>query len=105
MTHHRRGLRRLLKDDQLSASVENEWQSANGLSAKRKAMLGYSVKLTQSPNAIVEADVVKLRDAGFSDVDVLHIAEVVGYYAYVNRIADGLGVALEADADANPESE
>jgi hypothetical protein len=25
----------------------------------------------------------------------LDIAEVVGYYAYVNRIADGLGVAIE----------
>ena len=27
------------------------------------------------------------------------IAEVVGYYAYVNRIADGLGVQLEDDAE------
>jgi len=26
---------------------------------------------------------------------VLQLAEVVAYYAYVNRIADGLGVALE----------
>jgi len=34
---------------------------------------------------------------GLSDTDVLHVAEVVGYYAYVNRIADGLGVELEAE--------
>ncbi|HEY3022833.1 MAG TPA: peroxidase-related enzyme, partial [Actinomycetota bacterium] len=32
---------------------------------------------------------------GFSDADVLHIAEVTAYYAFVNRIADGLGVELE----------
>ena len=26
---------------------------------------------------------------------ILHVAEVTAYYAYVNRIADGLGVELE----------
>ena len=31
----------------------------------------------------------------FEDADILAIAEVVGYYAFVNRIADGLGVPLE----------
>ena len=36
-----------------------------------------------------------LRSAGFSDRDVLDICEVVSYYAYANRIADGLGITLE----------
>ena len=44
---------------------------------------------------MVRADVESLRAAGFSDADILAIAEVVGYFAYVNRIADGLGVRLE----------
>lgn len=58
-------------------------------------MLGYSIKLTHTPGQMVRADVDVLRTAGFSDRDILDIAEVVGYYAYVNRIADGLGVELE----------
>ncbi len=58
-------------------------------------MLNYAVKLTRTPAEVVENDVQQLRTAGFSDVDILHIAEVVAYYAYVNRIADGLGVELE----------
>ncbi|MFL3002577.1 MAG: hypothetical protein ACJZ4L_02610 [Candidatus Poriferisodalaceae bacterium] len=37
----------------------------------------------------------ELRGAGFSDRDVLDIAEVTAYYAYANRIADGLGVPVE----------
>jgi uncharacterized protein YciW len=45
------------------------------------------------------ADVEALRDAGFRDADVLAIAEVTAYYAYVNRIADGLGVTLEDEND------
>lgn len=48
---------------------------------------------------MARADVEALRDAGLSDTDVLHVAEVVGYYAYVNRIADGLGVELEAPGE------
>lgn len=94
MTHHRRGLRRLLKDDDLLAAVEADWRNAP-LSAARAAMLNYSVKLTRTPGKMVEADVTALRDAGFSDRDVLDIAEVVAYYAYANRIADGLGLKTE----------
>jgi uncharacterized peroxidase-related enzyme len=59
-------------------------------------MLEYAEKLTRSPQATVEADVERLRSAGFSDRDILDICEVVAYYAYVNRIADGLGVQLES---------
>jgi uncharacterized protein YciW len=39
--------------------------------------------------------VARLRAVGFSDTDILHIAEVVAYFAYANRIADGLGIPLE----------
>jgi uncharacterized peroxidase-related enzyme len=58
-------------------------------------MLDYADKLTRTPAAVKPEDVEALRRAGFSDADILHIAEVVAYYAYVNRIADGLGVELE----------
>lgn len=44
-------------------------------------------------------DVDSLRAQGLSDQDVLHLAEVVGYYAYANRIADGLGVLVEDEGD------
>lgn len=58
-------------------------------------MLRYAVKLTQSPGAMVEDDIATLRSVGFSDLDILHIAEVVAYFAYANRISDGLGIPLE----------
>jgi uncharacterized peroxidase-related enzyme len=92
--HHRRGLRRLLKDDELAARIEADFETA-GVSDKRLAMLRYGLKLTQTPGAMERADVQSLRDNGFTDTDILHIAEVVGYFAYANRIADGLGIPLE----------
>ena len=58
-------------------------------------MLAYAVKLTQAPGEMAASDVESLRAAGFSDRDVLDIAEVTAYYAYANRIADGLGVDPE----------
>ena len=58
-------------------------------------MLDYAEKLTRTPAAVRREDVEALRQVGFSDAGVLHIAEVTAYYAFVNRIADGLGVELE----------
>ncbi len=65
-------------------------------------MLAYVEKLTLRPWAMVEADVAALRQAAFSDAAILDINQVTGYYAFVNRLADGLGVELEpywADGD------
>lgn len=58
-------------------------------------MLGYAVKLTQTPGAMEQGDLAPLRAAGFSDRDILDITEVVAYYAYANRMADGLGIDIE----------
>lgn len=76
-------------------AVEADWREAE-LSDRRVAMLTYAVKLTVSPAEMVEADVEQLRAAGFTDRDVLDIAEVTAYYAYANRIADGLGIETES---------
>ena len=62
-------------------------------------MLRFGEKLTRTPGEMSEIDVARLRDVGFSDVDILHIVEVVSYYAYANRIADGLGIPLESWID------
>ena len=58
-------------------------------------MLTFSVKLTNEPRNMEITDIKKLHEVGFSDRDILDIVEVTAYYAYVNRLADGLGVAIE----------
>lgn len=60
-----------------------------------RAMLDYAAKLTREPWAMQRADVEALTAAGFSEAAILDINQVTGYYAYVNRLADGLGVELE----------
>lgn len=58
-------------------------------------MLAYAVKLTRDPGGMTADDVETLRRAGFDDPATLDICQVTAYYAYVNRLADGLGVELE----------
>ncbi len=60
-------------------------------------MLDYAEQLTLRPGSVTRADVDALVQVGFTDADVLAICEVTAYYAYVNRIADGLGVEIETD--------
>jgi len=67
-----------------------------------RAMLDYAVKLTDSPGAMTQEDVDRLRTNGFDDVAIHDLATVTGYFAFVNRIADGLGVELEADSPSPP---
>lgn len=59
-------------------------------------MLTYAAKLTKTPAEMTGADVERLRAAGFSDAAILDICQVTAYFAFVNRIADGLGIELEA---------
>ncbi len=59
------------------------------------ALLRFAINLTKTPGAMNDTDVDALRSASFSDRDILDIVEVVGYYAYAYRIADGLGIETE----------
>lgn len=60
-----------------------------------RVMLDYAAKLTLTPWEMEEADVERLRTAGFNDTAILDLVQITGYYAFVNRLADGLGVELE----------
>lgn len=67
------------------------------LDAPTRALLDYAVKLTRTPGEMSRSDVEALRAAGLSDRAIHDAAQVAGYFNYINRIADGLGVELESD--------
>jgi uncharacterized peroxidase-related enzyme len=62
---------------------------------REQAILPWALKLTHTPSAMKQDDLTPLRSAGLDDEQILEVAHVVGYYAYVNRIVDALGVELE----------
>ena len=95
MTHHGAGLRQLTGDEAPVEALAEDHGRAD-LSEADRAMLDYAVKLTRDPSSMTEEDVEALRRAGFDDTAILDVCQVTAYYNYVNRIADGLGVELEA---------
>jgi len=78
----------------LVEQLKTGWRQAD-LNDADRAMLTYADKLTREPWTMCEEDVIALRNAGFDDAGILDINQVTSYYAYVNRLADGLGVELE----------
>lgn len=94
MTHHGEALRRLVKNDVLVAQLKKDYTQAS-LSPADQALLDYVVKLTLTPSEVANDDVQALRDADFGDRAILDIAQVAAYFAFVNRISEGLGVELE----------
>jgi uncharacterized peroxidase-related enzyme len=67
------------------------------LSPRERAILDYAAKLTLEPAAMRSTDLEPMREQGLSDRDILDANLVTAYYAYVNRIADGLGVSVEGE--------
>jgi uncharacterized peroxidase-related enzyme len=83
--------------DQLLSALSSDYTTAD-LSPADQAMLDYAVKLTQTPSLITEADIAALRAVSFDDRAIHDICAITAYFAFVNRIADGLGVELEGNS-------
>jgi uncharacterized protein YciW len=53
---------------------------------------------------MVEKDWQPLRDLGFNDRACLEVAHIVGIFNYFTRLADGLGLLIDAATRAASES-
>lgn len=73
-----------------------------GLTARESALIRYADQLTLAPATVRAEDVEALRAAGLDDRGIHDACAVVAYFAFVNRIADGLGVELEATPPPGP---
>ena len=57
----------------------------------------YARQLTRDAAGMSEAIVVQLRDAGYSDGEILEINQVSAYFGYANRTVLGLGCSTKGD--------
>ncbi len=100
--HHGEGLRRLLAlsgaqaddSDSLIRALSEDYTTAR-VSKAELAMLDYAAKLTLTPGDVIVSDVNVLKAHEFDDRAIHDICAITAYFAFVNRIADGLGVDLE----------
>ncbi|HLG42722.1 MAG TPA: peroxidase [Planctomycetota bacterium] len=94
MDHHSRSFRRAGGRVEWIDGLRTDHRSL-ALPLRELAMLDYAAKLTREPGAMRREDVDRLRQAGLSDREILDLVMVVGYFAFANRLVDGLGVELE----------
>jgi uncharacterized peroxidase-related enzyme len=74
-------------------------RDAADLTVRQRAIVIYAVKLTLFPGDMTSSDLDDMRSCGLTDRDVLDVNQVTAYFAYVNRVADGLGVATDDYAE------
>lgn len=74
-----------------------------GLSPPQVAMLDYAVQISRDASRITEADVQRLRSAGFSDLNIADIALAASFRAFLSRYFDAVGARAEpCFLDADP---
>ena len=71
-----------------------DWRTA-GVDAPTAALLDYAEKLTEEPATVGPEDIEGLRSHGFGDEAISSATQVIAYFNYINRIAEGLGVPHE----------
>ncbi len=74
--------------------IKTDWRRA-GLDPAGEALLAFAEKLTLRPSEMSPGDLELLRAQGFSDTAIHDAVQVISYFNYINRVADGLGVDLE----------
>jgi len=71
-----------------------DWRSA-GLDDATMALLYFAERLTDDCASVDADDVARLRQHGYDDRAISSCVQVVAYFNYINRIAEGLGVGKE----------
>jgi uncharacterized peroxidase-related enzyme len=100
VAHHAEGLKKHSADENDAAQIIEALKHGkpeNFFSGLFLDGLLYVKTLTIFAASIRKADIQKLRDAGFSDGEILEINQVCAYFNYANRTVLGLGVELKGD--------
>jgi len=99
--HHFFGMKRLLADDPranaIRGAIESRDLAAIPLDAAQKSAMEYARVLTRDPAGLSENHVIALRDAGYTDGEILEINQVSAYFSYANRTVLGLGCSTTGD--------
>ena len=75
-------------------AIARDWRTAP-LSQADQALCAYAEKLTRAPAEMGEGDVERLRAARLDDVAIHDATQIIGFFNYINRVADALGVEPE----------
>lgn len=94
MEAHEKDLRAVVESDEQRQAVQEDYHLA-GLTASEVALLDFAVKLTRQPLEVCRDDLEALRQRHYSDEQLVDAVHCIGYFNFINRVLDGLGVDPE----------
>ena len=100
LANHWANARHLLGDEERAEQIEaalSARRPEDAFEGRDLALMRYAEKLTVRPGDLERADVDALFAAGLDDGEILEANQIVGYFNYVNRCLNGLGVTTEGD--------
>lgn len=98
---HADGLRGLGSSEQEIAALKQGNPDAAPLSSKDKALLQFARRLTLKPGDVSDADISRLRTAGWKDEQIFEAAFDASLFSFFNRVAATYGLD-EAPDDTTP---
>ena len=94
MESHEKDLRSAVESDEQRQAIQDDYHAA-GLTAREAALLDYAVTLTKDPRGAARVDLDVLRRLGYTDDQLVDAVQCIGYFNFINRVLDGLGVDPE----------
>ena len=67
------------------------------LDPRTRALCDFAALLTREPAVTTAEHVEELRGHGWSDRAIHDAIQVVSFFNYINRVADGVGIEREPD--------
>lgn len=80
--------------EQALSNVDEVVAGLPGLAPDEVAMLQYAARLTLWPRSMRREHLTPLRDAGYDELGIHDIVQVVCAFNFMNRLSDGLGVEV-----------
>lgn len=75
-------------------AIARNWRAAQ-LDETDRALCAYAEQLTRAPHETGPETVAELRNSGLDDRAIHDATQVIGFFNYINRVADALGVEPE----------
>lgn len=100
LANHWANARHLIGDQSRADLIENALNAQrpqDAFSGLELELLRYAEKLTLHPADMTRSDIDALRAAGADDGQILEANQIIGYFNYVNRHLNGLGVTTDGD--------
>lgn len=97
---HGAAVRQLSGDPEMSEALVMNYRAAD-LDGRQRAMLDFSVLMTEASYKIEESDRDALRAVGLSDRDIWDIAAVASFFNMTNRMASAVDMRPNAEYHAS----